>query len=111
MPVPAGDEIFDPTPGALYGDPPVDVGPLYVPTDDYEVLSLNQTVREPRDGRIIPTIEVGFDVPDLPGTHSILIDNYAFTHADVLGYMRGRASRLRRISALPEVLPVSPEEV
>jgi hypothetical protein len=45
------------------------------------------------------------------GAHSILIDNYAFTHADVLSYMRGRAARLRRIMALPEVLPPDPEEV
>lgn len=111
MPLPAGDEIFVPVPGQLYGDPPVDVGPLYLPTDDYEVASVNQTVREPRDGRIIPTIEVGFEVPGVPGSHAILIDNYAFTHADVLGYMRGRAARLRRIMALPEVLPPDPEEI
>jgi hypothetical protein len=111
MPVPAGDEIFDPTPGELYGDPPVDVSELYVPTDDYEVMSANQTFREPADGRIIPTLEVGFAVPGLPGGHSILIDNYAFTHADVLSYMRGRAARLRRIMALPAVLPPDPEEV
>jgi hypothetical protein len=45
------------------------------------------------------------------GAHSILIDNYAFTHADVLGYMRGRAARLRRIMALPQQLPPDPEEV
>jgi len=111
MPIPAGDEIFVPAAGEVYGDPPVDVGELYLPTDDYEVMSLNQTTREPADGRIIPTIEVGFYVPDLPGAHTILIDNYAFTHADVLSYMRGRAARLRRIMALPTVLPADPEEV
>jgi hypothetical protein len=111
MPVPAGDEIYVPAGGELYGDPAVDIGPLYVPTDDYEVMSVNQTTREPRDGRIIPTMEVGFQVPGLPGNHAILIDNYAFTHADPLSYMRGRAARLRRIMALPAVLPPDPEEV
>jgi hypothetical protein len=111
MPLPAGDEIFVPAGNEPYGDPPVDVGPLYVPTDDYEVMSVNQTTREPQDGRIIPTLEVGFYVPGMGGAHSILIDNYAFTHADVLSYMRGRAARLRRIMALPEVLPPDPEEV
>jgi hypothetical protein len=109
--LPAGDEIFNPVPGELYGDPAVDVGPLYVPTDDYEVMSVNQTQREPGDGRIIPTIEVGFYATGVPGAHSILIDNYAFTHADVLGYMRGRSARLRRIMALPQELPPDPEEV
>jgi hypothetical protein len=111
MPVPAGDEIYVPAAGELYGDPPVDVSPLYVPTADYEVMSVNQTTREPRDGRIIPTLEVGFEVPGLPGSHAILIDNYAFSHADVLGYLRGRAARLRRIMALPAALPPDPEEV
>ena len=67
--------------------------------------------RSPTDGRAIPTLETSFEVPGVPGLHTILIDNYAFTHADVLGYMRGRAHRLRRIMALPAELPPSPEEV
>ena len=89
----------------------MDVGPLYQLTDDYQVMSVNQTVREPADGRQIATIEVSFVVPGVPGLHSILIDNYAFTHADVLGYMRGRAYRLKRIMGLPADLPPDPEEV
>src|SRR5947199_5656043 len=97
MPVPAGDEIFVPPGAEVYGEPPVDVSSLYVPTDTYEVQSVNQTIREPGDGRQIPTIEVGFTRPGDPGLHSILIDNYAFTHADVLGYMRGRSARIGRI--------------
>jgi hypothetical protein len=111
VPVLGTDTGFVPAQGELYGDPPVDVDTLYIPTEDYQVMSLNQTVREPRDGRVINTIEVSFVVPGVPGIHSILIDNYAFTHADVLSYMRGRAARLRRIMALPEQLPPDPEEV
>jgi hypothetical protein len=111
VPVPAGDEIFVPGGGEPYGDPPVDVGPLYIPADTYEVQSVNQTVREPQDGRIIPTIETSFRRPNDAGYHSILIDNYAFTHADVLGYLRGRSARIARIYALPEQLPPDPEEV
>lgn len=111
MPVPAGDEIFVPPGAEFYGEPPVDVGPLYIPTDTYEVQSVNQTIREPGDGRQIPTIEVSFTRPNDLGLHSILIDNYAFTHADVLGYLRGRSARIARIYALPEQLPPDPEEV
>lgn len=111
MPLPAGDEIFAPPASESYGDPPVDVGPIYVPTDTYTVQSVNQTIREPGDGRQIPTIEVSFTRPNDLGSHQILIDNYAFTHADVLGYLRGRSARIARIYALPEQLPPDPEEV
>lgn len=111
MPLPADEANVVPAAGELYGDPPVDVAPLYVPTDTYEVQSANQTIREPADGRLIPTIEVEFERPGDPALHSILIDNYAFTHADVLGYLRGRSARIGRIYALPEELPPDPEEV
>jgi hypothetical protein len=111
VPIPAGDEGLVPAGGELYGDPPVDVSPLYSPDNAYEVQSVNQTIREPADGRQIPTLEVGFTRPGDPAAHQILIDNYAFTHADVLGYLRGRSARIARIYALPEQLPPDPEEV
>ena len=111
MPLPAGDEIFAPAPNELYGEPAVLVTPLYAPTADYQVQTISQTVRTPQDGRIIPTLEVDFSMPGYAGLHSILIDNYAFDHADVLGYLRGRAARIRRIYALPQELPPDPEEV
>ena len=86
----------------FFGDPPVDVGELYVPTTAYVVLALAQIDRiRPRDGLVIPTVEVTFRVPGLPGQYTIRIDNYAFTHADVLEYMRERAWVLRSIYALP----------
>jgi hypothetical protein len=111
VPIPAGDEGLVPAGGELYGEPPVDVSLLYGPADTYEVQSINQTIREPAGGRQIPTIEVDFTRPGDSGLHSILIDNYAFTHADVLGYLRGRSARIARLYALPEELPPDPEEV
>jgi len=105
------DEGIAPPAAQAFGSPPVDVAPLYEPTPDYVVLGMHQTERFPPDGRVIPCLEVSFTVPGMPGRHTIIIDNYAFTHADVLGYLRGRASLLRRIMALPTMLPASPEEV
>lgn len=102
---------YTPAAGRMYGDPEVDVGPLYVPTEDYVVLGVMQTERFPPDGRVIPTIETTFVVPGVPGTFTLWIDNYAFTHADVLGYLRGRSAKVRRLYALPEVTPRDPEEI
>jgi hypothetical protein len=105
VPIPAGDEIFVPPEAEHYGDPPVDVSPLYLPTAEYEVQSVNQTTRYARDGRAIQTIEVDFQILGLAGLYSILIDNYAFDHADPLEYIRHRVYTVRELWALPERLP------
>ncbi len=105
MPIPAGDEIFVPPDAESYGDPPVDVSILYLPTAEYEVQTVNQTVRYDRTGRAIQTIEVDFQILGLPGLYSILIDNYAFDHADPLEYIRHRVYTVRELFALPERLP------
>jgi hypothetical protein len=109
MPLPVDD--FVPAPGRMFGTPPVDVGPLYVPTERYAVLGVAQTQRQPADGRVIPTIETTFVVPGVPGTFTLPIDNYAFTHADPLRDLRGRAWKIRRLFALPDDLPHDPEEL
>lgn len=105
MPIPAGDEVFVPPEAEHYGDPAVDVSTLYLPTEEYEVQSVNQTTRYDRTGRAIQTIEVGFQIVGLPGLYSILIDNYAFDHADPLEYIRQRVYKVRELWALPERLP------
>jgi hypothetical protein len=110
VPVAEPDD-FLPAPGRMFGDPQVDVGPLYVPTEKYAVLGVQQTERLPPDGRIIPTIMVAFVVPGYPGTFTLPIDNYAFKHADPLRDLRGRSDKIRRLYALPEVLPRDPEEL
>jgi hypothetical protein len=93
-------------PGAqAFGSPTVDVGPLYVPTPAYIVRSLAQETRRAPDGRIIATIAVSFIVPGAPGDFVIHIDNYAFTHVDVLEYMRERSYLIHQLYALPEQLP------
>lgn len=104
------DDDYAPAPGRLYGTPQVDVGPLYVPTLEYAVLGVRQTERYPPDGRRIPSIETTFAVPGVRGTFTLMIDNYAFSHADVLGYLRGRSARIRRLMALPASTPPDPEE-
>lgn len=101
----------EPPGGTLFGQPPVDVADLYIPTDDYRVLGLHQIMRNPPDGRTIPTIDTTFAIPGLPSTHELYIDNYAFTHADPLRDLRGRSKRIRRLYALPTVLPPDPEEL
>lgn len=105
MPIPAGDEIFVPPEAESYGDPPVDVSPLYLPTAEYEVQTVNQTVRYAKGGRAIQTIEVDFQIIGLGGLYSILIDNYAFDHADPLEYIRHRVYTMRELWALPDRLP------
>lgn len=99
------DEVFRPD-STLYGTPPVDVAPIYKPTGEYVVTGLMQTDRiRPRDGKLIPTIQVSFQVPGSPGNFTILIDNYAFTHVDVLEYMRARSYTIRQLYAIPDQLP------
>jgi hypothetical protein len=99
-------EDFAPGPLQTFGDPPVNVGPLYVPTTNYIVKSLSQSERiRPTDQKVVPTIEVSFIVPGLAGVWTIRIDNYAFTHVDVLAYMRERAYLIRALYALPAVSP------
>jgi hypothetical protein len=89
-----------------FGEPPVDVTALYVPTPEYVVTSLDQDYRiRPTDGHLVPTVVVSFVVPGLPGNFTIRIDNYAFTHADPLEYMRERSWMLRGMYAIPETLP------
>ena len=102
MPVANG---FAPSGAEAFGSPTVDVSPLYVPTPAYIVHSLVQETRRALDGRIIPTIAVHFNVPGLPGDFVIHIDNYAFTHVDVLEYMRERSYLIHQLYALPELLP------
>jgi hypothetical protein len=99
--MPQVDDLGNPVPEQRFGDPEVDVGPLYAATVDYVVIGLHQNTRYPPDGRVIPDIDVTFRIPGLPGTFIRRIDNYAFTHADVLAYMRERALQLRQIFALP----------
>jgi hypothetical protein len=94
---------FEPT---LFGTPPVDVNDLYKPTAAYIVTALQQTDRiRPSDQKLIPTIQVAFQIPGLPGNYTILIDNYAFTHVNVLDYMYQRSYLIRGLYAIPEVLP------
>jgi hypothetical protein len=89
-----------------FGEPPVEIGPLYVPTHDYQVVDLAQQERiRPRDEKVIPTVEVSFRVPGLPGVFTIRIDNYAFRHVDVLEYLRERSHLIRSLYALPAKLP------
>lgn len=109
MPLPPGDWV--PPAGNLFGDPEVDVGPLYVPTEYYAVQGVAQIERIRADGKVVPTIETTFVVPGTPGTHSLNIDNYAFTYADPLRDLRGRSKRILRLYALPTVLPPDPEEL
>lgn len=104
--MPFAVDEFAPGPLRTFGDPPVDVGPLYVPTTAYVVLALSQSERiRPRDGKVVPTIEVSFKVPGKAGVFTIRIDNYAFTHVDVLEYMRERSYLIRALYALPARSP------
>jgi hypothetical protein len=89
-----------------FGYPAVDASTLYVPTDAYVVLTLAQEDRiRPSDQKLVPTIAVSFAVPGLPGVFTIRIDNYAFTHANVLEYMQERSWLIRSLYALPARLP------
>lgn len=91
---------------STFGAPPVDVSPLYDSSTAWRTVGLAQEERiRPRDGLVIPTVAVTFSVPPLPGLYTIRIDNYAFTHADVRGYMDERAYLIRGLWALPDQLP------
>src|SRR5712691_5058606 len=104
MAEPTGDYASGPL--ATFGAPPVDVTALYVPTTNYQVISLSQSERiRPTDQKVVPTVEVSFRVPGLAGVFTIRIDNYAFFHVDVLAYMRERAYLIRALYALPAVSP------
>lgn len=100
-----------PPSGTVIGDPPVDVAELYEPNEYFRVVALTQIARYPTPGRRIPTIDTVFEVLGTPGIHELYIDNYAFTHADPVRDLRGRSKRIRRLYALPEVLPPDPEEL
>lgn len=103
--MPAAEQAFLPDTTA-FGEPPVDVTALYQHTAAYVVTALDQEMRiRPRDGKLIPTVAVSFGVPGLPGTFTIRIDNYAFTHADPIAYMYERSYVIRGLYALPETLP------
>jgi hypothetical protein len=95
--MPIADADYSPLPRVTFGDPPVDVGPLYVPTPDYIVLSVYQTQRFPPDGRVIPQIATTFTIPGLPGQYIIRLDNYGFEHGDPLGRLRTRAALIRAL--------------
>jgi hypothetical protein len=91
---------YAPGPYREFGDPPVNVGPLYVPTADYVVLGLAQDQRMPADGRVIPDIDVSFRIPGLPGVFLIRMDNYGFEHGDPIGRMYERVELIRELYAL-----------
>lgn len=94
------DADYAPLPAIRFGDPPVDVAPLYVPTEDYRVLSVYQTQRFPPDGRVVPQIAATFTIPGLAGTFTIRLDNYGFEHGDPLGRLRDRSAQLRELFSL-----------
>jgi len=99
--VPQVDDYGNPLAEVMFGDPEVDVGPLYHATPYFVVIGLAQNARYPPDGRSIPDIDVTFRVPGLPGTFIRRIDNYAFTHADPLLYLLERAQQIKQLYALP----------
>lgn len=95
------DDYGNPLPEVLFGDPEVDVGPLYAATEAWVVIGLAQNARYPPDGRSIPDIDVTFRIPGLFGTFTRRIDNYAFEHANPVEYMWERVQQLKAIYALP----------
>lgn len=99
MPV-AEPDGWSPAPHEDFGDPPVDVGPLYVPTVDHVVLSVYQTERYMSDGHAIPQIAVLFAVPGLPGTFTRRIANYRFDEGVALQFLQERAEQIRALYAL-----------
>jgi hypothetical protein len=99
MPV-VGQDEYGPLPGQLFGDPPVDVAPLYVPTPDHVVLSVYQTERFMSTGKRIPQIGVVFAVPGLPGTFTRRIANERFDDPSALAFLQQRAEQIRALYAL-----------
>jgi hypothetical protein len=98
--VPVADPDYSPLPSVTFGDPPVDVGPLYVPTVDHVVLSVYQTERYMSDGHPIPQIAVVFAVPGLPGSFTRRIANYRFEEGVALEFLQARAEQIRALYAL-----------
>lgn len=95
------DDYGNPIPEVMFGDPAVDVGPLYQATEYFVVIGLHQNARYPPDGRTIPDIDVAFRIPGLLGTFVRRIDNYAFTVDNPLLYLLERVQQLKAIFALP----------
>jgi predicted alpha/beta hydrolase len=93
----AEPEDYAPLHGVLFGDPPVDVAPLYVPTPDHVVLSVYQTERYMSDGHAIPQVAVVFAVPGLPGTFTRRIANYRFEEGVALRFLQERAELIREL--------------
>lgn len=93
-------EGLAPVEAQTFGEPPIDVSPLYEPSADWKVLGLAQNTRFPPDGRVIPDIDITFIVPGLPGTFLLRVDNYAFNHVDVLVYLRERVELIRALYEL-----------
>jgi hypothetical protein len=91
---------YAPLRGQEFGDPPVDVAPLYVPTFDHVVLSVYQTERYMGDGHPVPQIAVVFAIPGLPGTFTRRIANYRFGQGVALQFLQDRAEQIRAIYAL-----------
>ncbi len=98
--MPVAEPDYSPLPHVEFGDPPVDVGPLYVPTEDHVVLSVYQTERYMSDGHPIPQIAVVFAVPGLPGSFTRRIANYRFGTGEALGFLQARAEQIRALYAL-----------
>ena len=99
--MPVAEPDYAPLPGRLFGDPPVDVGPLYVPTPDHVVLSVYQTERYMSDGHPIPQVAVVFAIPGLPGTFTRRIANYRFEEGVAIQFLQARAEQIRELYALP----------
>jgi hypothetical protein len=98
--VPVAEPDYGPLPHVLFGDPPVDVGPLYTPTADHVVLSVYQTERYMSDGHPVPQVAVVFAVPGLPGSFTRRIANYRFEEGLALQFLQARAEQIRALYAL-----------
>lgn len=98
--MPVAADQWTPLQGQPFGDPPVDVAPLYVPTVDHVVLSVYQTERYMSDGKQVPQIAVVFAVPGLPGTFTRRIANYRFATGEALEFLQARAEQIRALYAL-----------
>jgi hypothetical protein len=98
--MPVAEPDYGPLQGVEFGDPPVNVGPLYVPTADHVVLSVYQTERYMSDGHPIPQVAVVFAVPGLPGSFTRRIANYRFEQGVALEFLQARAEQIRALYAL-----------
>lgn len=98
--MPVADPDWSPLPEQLFGDPPVDVAPLYVPTENHVVVSVYQTERYMSDGHPIPQIAVDFAIPGYPGTFTRRIANYRFDQGLALTFLEDRALQIKEIYRL-----------